>query len=155
MKDLQLELFSFKEELTLYGYLESDYKGRWTIYKLNAKVDTSLEKVDTSSIHGENKDVSDAELESSTGKVDTSDSKVDTSRRLKIWQLEQQKMVVCKDNYLKMDGVANQIGKSVDYLKKKIFPSMIKDWKLEKRYPYTHNHPEQGYKTSEDHAKEL
>lgn len=160
MKDLQLELFSFKEGLTLYGYLESDYKGRWTIYKLNTKVDTSLKKVDTSSIHGENKDVSDTERESSTGKVDTSDPKVDTSilissGRLKKVELEQQIIVACKDNYLKMDEVANRIGTSVDYLKNKIFPSMIKDGKLEKRYPYTHNQPEQGYKTSKDHAKEL
>lgn len=54
-----------------------------------------------------------------------------------------------------MDEVANQIGKSVDYLKNKVFPRMIKNEKLLKRFPFTHNHPEQGYKTSEEYAKKL
>jgi ATP-dependent DNA helicase RecG len=54
-----------------------------------------------------------------------------------------------------MEEVARQIGKSVDYLKNKVFPIMIKDRKLIKRFPFTHNHPEQGYKTSEDYAIEL
>ncbi len=54
-----------------------------------------------------------------------------------------------------MDEVAIILGKSVDYLKNKIFPKMIKDGKLEKRFPFTHNHPEQGYKTAEEYAKNI
>jgi hypothetical protein len=64
-------------------------------------------------------------------------------------------MKVCKHDYLKMEEVANQIGKSVDYLKNKVFPRMIKNEKLIKRFPFTHNHPDQGYKTSEEYAKQL
>ena len=75
--------------------------------------------------------------------------------RLSKPDLEQAIMRACKHDYVKMDEVAKIIGKSVDYLKNKIFPKMISEGKLEKRFPYTHNHPEQGYKTSEDYADEL
>ncbi|MPM92002.1 hypothetical protein SDC9_139136 [bioreactor metagenome] len=54
-----------------------------------------------------------------------------------------------------MEEVAIRIGKSVDYLKNKIFPNMVKMGKLEKRFPYTHNHPEQGYKTTDEYAEKL
>jgi hypothetical protein len=64
-------------------------------------------------------------------------------------------MKICKDEYIKMEDVAKELGKSIDYLKNKIFPRLMKDGKLEKRYPYTHNHPQQGYKTSEKYAKKL
>jgi len=64
-------------------------------------------------------------------------------------------MQLCKPNYIKMEVIATQLGKSVDYLKNKIFPKMIKDGKLEKHFPFTDNHPEQGYKTSEEYAKGL
>ncbi|MBL7967392.1 MAG: putative DNA binding domain-containing protein [Prolixibacteraceae bacterium] len=126
------------------GIMDATYTGA-TDNQIKAveKVTTSGRKVDTSNL-----------------KVDTSDPKVDTSdtkgtTRLNREELEQLIMQVCKNNYVKMEEVATLIGKSVDYLKNKIFPTMIKDGKLEKRYPYTHNHPEQGYKTSEDYAKEL
>lgn len=87
-------------------------------------------------------------------KVDTSKSKVATSRLSKD-ELEKQIMQVCKDNYIKMEEVAIRIGKSVDYLKNKIFPNMVRGGKLEKRFPYTHNHPEQGYKTTNEYAERL
>jgi hypothetical protein len=32
---------------------------------------------------------------------------------------------------------------------------MIKEGKLKKHFPHTHNHPVQGYKTSEDYAEKL
>ncbi len=54
-----------------------------------------------------------------------------------------------------MEDVAMQIGKSVDYLKNKIFPAMIKAGKLEKHFPFTHNHPEQGYKTVDKYVRKL
>ena len=118
-------------------HLESDNNGRWTIYKIKGKVDTIDGKVATSE-----------------RKVDTSKSKVVTSRLSKD-ELEKQIMQVCKDNYIKMEEVAIRIGKSVDYLKNKIFPNMVRGGKLEKRFPYTHNHPEQGYKTTNEYAERL
>lgn len=157
------------KKLCADGYLESDNNGRWTIYKLKQKVSTKTRKVDTSAkakaspesaeYHGEDiRKNRSSDKKVDTSKVDT--SKVDTSvktgsARVSRKELETQIMRVCKINYVKMDDVALQIGKSVDYLKNKIFPTMIKDGKLEKHFPYTHNHPEQGYKTSEVYAKEL
>jgi hypothetical protein len=158
------------------SYLESDNNGRWTIYKLNLKVDTSNTKVDTSNTKVDTSsntkidtafdrkvDTSfDRKVDTSDRKVDTSDTKVDTSAinekaviRLSKEELEQLIMRVCKNNYVKMEEIATIVCKSVDYLKNKIVPTMIKDGKLEKRYPYTHNHPEQGYKTGKDYLKEL
>jgi hypothetical protein len=32
---------------------------------------------------------------------------------------------------------------------------MLKDGKLEKKYPFTLNHPEQAYKTTEEYAEKL
>lgn len=153
-------------------FLVSDNNGRWTIYKLkekstiiDTKVDSSSEKVDSSpkKVDSSNQ-VAENQKDKANVKVDTFGVKVDTSieeleyqknARLSKEELEQLIMQVCENNYLKMEEVANQIGKSVDYLKNKIFPKMIKDGKLEKHFPYTHNHPEQGYKTSEGYAKKL
>ena len=70
-------------------------------------------------------------------------------------ELEKAIMRVCKSNYVKMELVTKTLGKSFDYMKNKIFPPMIKSGKLKKRFPFTHNHPEQGYKTTEEYAKEL
>jgi ATP-dependent DNA helicase RecG len=162
------------KKLCTTGYLESDNNGRWTIYKLKTKVDTLPAEVSSSLKLVENKDKTGMEVDTSGRKVDTPGRKVDTSERkvdtsakkvdtsdnigttrLNKEELELLIMQVCKTNYIKMEEVANRIGKSVDYLKNKIFPALIKDGKLEKKFPYTHNHPDQGYKTSEDYAKEL
>ena len=124
------------KKLCADGYLESDNNGRWTTYKLKQKVATSVEKVATSD-----------------KKVDSSEKLL--SPRVNREELEKQIMQVCKGRYVKMEEVAAEIGKSVDYLKNKIFPRMIKERKLEKHFPFTHNHPEQGYKTSEEYAKGL
>ena len=32
---------------------------------------------------------------------------------------------------------------------------MLKEGKLEKKYPFTLNHPEQAYKTTDEYAEEL
>lgn len=109
------------------GYLESDNYGRWTTYKIKQKVETSNRKVDTSKI----------------------------STRLSRPELEKLIMSVCLYDYKKMEYVAYSIGKSEDYLKNKIFPQMIKDGKLEKKFPYIHNHPEQAYKTTDKYAEKL
>ena len=130
------------------NYLESDNKGRWTTYKLSSKVSTFDNKVDTLGY------VSDDEA-GRVSKVDTSDSKVDTSipKRLKKEELEELIMSLCMDKHLKMDEVAIKTGRSIDYLKNKIFPAMIRDGKLVRKYPHTHNHPEQAYKTNSQIVK--
>jgi predicted HTH transcriptional regulator len=124
------------------GYLESDDNRRWTLYTLK-KVDTSDRKVDTSN----------RKVDTSSRKVDTSGRKVDT--RLSKDDLEGLIMQICKKQYVRMEEVANITGKSFDYLKNKIFPRMIKEGKLMKRFPYTDNHPQQGYKTTDDYAEQL
>lgn len=154
------DITNLLKKLCSENYLESDNNGRWTIYKIKQKVDTSLTKVDTSVLDADIQEANNTKVDTLNAKVDTSDNKVDTSdnkvaTRYTKGELELLIMKVCKHDYLKMEEVANQIGKSVDYLKNKVFPGMIKDEKLIKRFPYTHNHPEQGYKTSEEYAKQL
>ena len=112
------------------GYLESDNNGRWTTYEIKRKVDTSKRKVDTS-------------------------NEASARSRLSKEELEKQIMQVCKADYVKMEIVAEIIGRSVDYVKNKVFPKMIKEDKLKKLYPQTHNHPQQGYKTTEKYIKKL
>ncbi len=154
------DITNLLKKLCSENYLESDNNGRWTIYKIKQKVDTSLTEVDTSVLDADIQETNNTKVDTLNTKVDTSDNKVDTSdnkvdTRYTKDELELLIMKVCKHDYLKMDEVANQIGKSVDYLKNKVFPGMIKDEKLIKRFPFTHNHPEQGYKTSEEYAKQL
>jgi predicted HTH transcriptional regulator len=154
------DITNLLKKLCSENYLESDNNGRWTIYKIKQKVDTSLTEVDTSILDVDIQEANNTKVDTLNTKVDTLNTKVDTSdnkvaTRYTKDELELLIMKVCKHDYLKMDEVANQIGKSVDYLKNKVFPRMIKNEKLIKRFPYTHNHPEQGYKTSEEYAKKL
>lgn len=109
-------------------YLESNNNGRWTIYKLSQKVATS--------------------------KVDTS-KKVATyyGKPLKKDKLQQIIMEFCKNNYVTKEELATHLGKSLNYVRNKIIPEMIKEKKLEKKYPFTDNHPEQAYKTTKEYAK--
>lgn len=154
------DITNLLKKLCSENYLESDNNGRWTIYKIKQKVDTSLTEVDTSILDADIQVANNTKVDTLNTKVDTLNTKVDTSdnkvaTRYTKDELELLIMKVCKHDYLKMDEVANQIGKSVDYLKNKVFPRMIKNEKLIKRFPFTHNHPEQGYKTSEEYAKQL
>ena len=115
------------------GYLESDNKRRWANYHIKGK------KVATSN-----------------QKVDTSNQKVDTSnltKRISKGGLEFLIMDICNEKYVKMEVIAEQVGRSLDYLKNKIFPNMVKQGKLEKKYPLNPNHPEQAYKTTEIYTK--
>ena len=123
------------------GYLESDNKRRWANYHIKGeKVATSEQKVATSE-----------------QKVDTSKTKkVDTSnltKRISKGGLEFLIMDICNEKYVKMEVIAEQVGRSLDYLKNKIFPNMVKQGKLEKKYPLNPNHPEQAYKTTEIYTK--
>ena len=134
-------------------------------YTIDGKVATSERKVDTSnkkvSVWNEDFDSEVVDDVPISTKVATSDRKVDTSKskvatsRLSKDELEKQIMQVCKDNYIKMEEVAIRTGKSVDYLKNKIFPNMVRGGKLEKRFSYTHNHPGQGYKTANEYVERL
>ncbi|TXE07903.1 AAA family ATPase [Gelidibacter salicanalis] len=165
------DITNLLKKLCTDGYLESDKNGRWTIYKVKTKVDTSSQKVstlgrkvDTSvkvaiSIEDTNSSgFTNKKLATSDRKVDTSDRKVDTSKkmatRLSREDLEKEIITICSQDYLSMEEVANQLGKSIDYLKNKIFPDMIKNGKLKKRYPFTHNHPNQGYKANDEHLED-
>lgn len=141
------DITTLLKKLCANDYLESDNNGRWTTYKLKEKVATSLENTD-------NQTIAESKVDTSNTKVDTSDM-VATRTKLSKAQLEEEIMRICQSDYIKMEEVAKLLGKSNDYLKNKIFPDMIKAGKLEKRYPFTHNHPEQEYKTAEKYAKEL
>ena len=158
------------------GYLESDNKRRWANYHIKGekvatsnqkvatsktkkvatseqKVATSDQKVDTSD---QKVDTSDQKVDTSDQKVDTSDQKVDTSnltKRISKGGLEFLIMDICNEKYVKMEVIAEQVGRSLDYLKNKIFPNMVKQGKLEKKYPLNPNHPEQAYKTTEIYTK--
>ena len=154
------------------GYLESDNKRRWANYHIKGeKVATSDQKVATSKT--KKVDTSDPKVDTSktkkvdtskTKKVDTSDPKVDTSKSPKVdtsnltkriskGSLEFLIMDICNEKYVKMEVIAEQVGRSLDYLKNKIFPDMVKQGKLEKKYPLNPNHPEQAYKTTEIYTK--
>ena len=145
------------------GYLESDNKRRWANYHIKGKkVATSSQKVDTSS---QKVDTSSQKVDTSSQKVDTSKTKkVDTSKTKKVdtsnltkriskGGLEFLIMDICNEKYVKMEVIAEQVERSLDYLKNKIFPNMVKQGKLEKKYPLNPNHPEQAYKTTEIYTK--
>jgi predicted transcriptional regulator len=161
------DITTLLKKLCANDYLESDNNGRWTTYKLKEKVASSNPKVDTSNKvatsleNADNQTITQSKVDTSNAKVDTSGTKVDTSdmvatrTKLSKAQLEEKIMRICQSDYIKMEEVATILRKSVDYLKNKVFPDMIKAGKLEKRFPFTHNHPEQGYKTAEKYAKEL
>ena len=136
------------KKLCTEGFLESDNNGRWAIYRIKLKDATSNEKVATS----------DEKVATSDEKVATSGEKVATSelknglfrgKNLKKVELEETILQICKDNYVKKEELAEALGKSEDYIRNKILPRLLKEGKLKKRYPLTHNHPEQGYTTSE------
>jgi len=152
------DITTLLKKLCANDFLESDNNGRWTTYKLKEKVATLTSKVDTSkkvassSENTDNQTIAKSKVDTSNTKVDTSDM-VATRTKLSKAQLEEEIMRICQSDYIKMEEVAKLLGKSNDYLKNKIFPDMIKAGKLEKRYPFTHNQPEQGYKTAEKYER--
>jgi len=148
------------------NYLESDNNGRWTTYSIKQKVATSGGKVATSggkvATSGGKVDTSGRKVDTSGRKVDTSGRKVDTfcassyyGKKLKYEELEKEILHICKNQYVKKEILAQMLGKSENYIRNKILPELLKAGKLKKRFPYTHNHPEQGYITTEEYAKEL
>lgn len=148
----KVDITAVLQELCKKGYLVSDNKGRWTSYHLNtrtsdAKVDTSDAKVDTF----------DAKVDTSDAKVDTFDAKVDTSdadktgegsskKRLPRNELEQSIIDFCAETYRTLEEIAVSVNRETSYLKNKIISDMVKQNKLEKKFPHTPNHPGQAYK---------
>ncbi|NMA30688.1 MAG: hypothetical protein GX941_02625, partial [Candidatus Methanofastidiosa archaeon] len=76
-------------------------------------------------------------------------------QRMSVKKMENIIMRICKDNYVKKEELAELLNRSENYIRNKILPRMLKDGKLEKKYPFTLNHPEQAYKTTEEYAEKL
>ena len=154
------DITSLLRRLCTNDYLESDNNGRWTTYRIKQKVDSSRRKVDSSKQKVDSSrqkvDSSRQKVDSSKRKVDSSRQKVDSSKRLRLSKesLEEQIMQICKDNYVRMEDVANTVDRSVGYLKNKVFPEMVKSGKLEKHFSLAY-HPKQGYKTTKKYAGKL
>lgn len=123
----------------------------------------------------ENLATSTGKVDSLQPKVDSSDRKVDSlkgskvdssdnrnlatsdvfSKRMKREELETAIMRICKENYVSKEELATILGKSEYYLKNEILNKMLKDRKLEIRFPFTVNHPHQAYKTTDVYAEKL
>jgi predicted HTH transcriptional regulator len=128
------DITSLLQDLSKSGFLVSENRGRWTTYHLNSDyVEEPIPKVDTSKVD--------------TSKVDT--SKVDTSKvkskKLSTEELQGLIMKVCSEEFRTLEEVSLIIGKSVSYLKNKVFPKMIESGLLERLHP-TINHPHQAYR---------
>ena len=91
------------------GYLESDNKRRWANYHIKGeKVDTSKsQKVDTSSL----------------------------TKRVSKGSLELLIMDICNEKYVKMEVIAEQVGRLLDYLKKQDFSKYGKTRKIREKIP--------------------
>lgn len=85
-------------------------------------------------------------VDSSSRKVDTLLKKVDTSSR-KVDSLRR-KVDTCLQ-------VMKPLEKLVDSLKHIDFPVLMTANNFAMIFSFTHSHPEQGYKTAEEHAKGL
>jgi len=159
-----VDITNLLKKLCAENYLESDNNGRWTTYKIKTKGATFDKKGATFDKKGATSDKKGATSEyNSDNPVDTikkgATSEKELSRfhgkNLKREDLELIILKLCKDQYIKKEELAMQLGKSENYIRNKILPYLLKKGKLVKRFPYTHNHPGQGYKTSEAYAKKL
>jgi len=125
------------------------------------KVATSDRKVDTSEKKVATSCNSAGSQTDTTKKVATSEKKVATStfpffgKSLKQDELECIILEICKEQYVNKETIAQTLGKSERYIRNKFLPKLLKEGKLEKRYPHTDNHPQQGYKTTEKYAKKI
>ena len=75
-------------------------------------------------------------------KVDTSE--LDSKARFGREELE--KLILSKaQDYATIEEIATGVGRSVDYIKNKVMPRMVKEGKMV-RLPQKSNHPNQKYK---------
>ncbi|MGI6572965.1 MAG: RNA-binding domain-containing protein [Fermentimonas sp.] len=140
-------------------------EGKVATYR--TKVDTSKKCTDTQDNEGGRVDTSDRKVDTSSGKVAslrdrnlaTSDPNLATltelPKRMSATKMENIIMRICKDNYVKKEELAELLNRSENYIRNEIIPKMLKEGKLEKKYPFTHNHPEQAYKTTDEYAEKL
>ena len=129
LKKHSVDITALLKKLCAENILKSDNNGRWTTYKLVKKGATSQQKSATS----DNKIINQHQR-----------------KNLKRDELEKAILEICSNKYIKKEELVEVLGKSESYIRNKIIPGLIKAGKLEKRFPYTNNHPDQGYKTSEE-----
>ncbi len=147
------------QDLCKEGYLVSESKNRWTIYRLNnpnvdsssmdsSSVDSSnvdSSSVDSSSVDSSNVDSTSVDS-SSVDSFDTDESSYEDGsegKRYKYEELVEEIIQFCKLEYKSALEIANAVNKSEKYLKNRIFPRMIKEEMLIKLY--SDNHPNQKY----------
>jgi hypothetical protein len=107
------------QDLSKSRFLVSENRGRWTTYHLNSDyVEEPIPKVDTSKVK---------------------------SKKLSTEELQGLIMKVCSEEFRTLEEVSLIIGKSVSYLKNKVFPNMIESGLLERLHPNI-NHPHQAYR---------
>ena len=82
-------------------------------------------------------------------KVDTSGAKVDTSEldsKARFGREELEKLILSKaQDYATIEEIATGVGRSVDYIKNKVMPRMVKEGKMVRLHQKI-NHPNQKYK---------
>ena len=82
-------------------------------------------------------------------KVDTSGAKVDTSEldsKARFGRDELEKLILSKaQDYATIEEIATGVGRSVDYIKNKVMPRMVKEGKMVRLHQKI-NHPNQKYK---------
>lgn len=167
------EITTMLRKLCDDGYLESDNNGRWSIYKLREKV-ASSEKLATSLKPTEYQTDTHVKVATSNAKVATfvegadnhgykhervasSRKKVASSlsKNRKRAELEAFILSLCKGAYITKEEIADRVNRSENYIRNKILPKLLKEGKLQKKYPYTHNHPRQAYITNDDYGDEI
>jgi ATP-dependent DNA helicase RecG len=143
------------QDLCKLNFLISDNKTRWTTYHLNTEFkendDTSNDDTsndDTSNDDTSNDDTSNDDTSNDdTSNDDTSNDDTSNDDTFKVKQLsllELRIIEVCSREYISIDEIANQVGRSISHLKNRIIPSMIKNGSLVRLHPQI-NHPEQKY----------
>ena len=133
-------------------------EGKVATYR--TKVDISKECTDTQDDEGRRVDTSSGKVASLRDRnLATLDPNLATltelPKRMSATKMENIIMRICKDNYVKKEELAELLNRSENYIRNEIIPKMLKEGKLEKKYPFTHNHPEQAYKTTNEYAEKL
>ena len=117
-------------ELCSKGYLQATGRGRGTKYVIHSQQSQTLSLFDEEPKVGSNEP-----------KVGSNESKKRISKK----ELESLILEITKNEYLSLNEIAVQIGKSRDYLQNKIIPEMVKQNLLQRMYPGAKS-PVQKYK---------
>jgi predicted HTH transcriptional regulator len=143
--------------LVAKDYLETDNKGRWTMYRLKGlKVATSDGKDATSNRKVATSDGKDATSETKDATSNEKDATIIKPKaRFTRTELEAEILSYCRDYYRTKEELATYLNLSESYLRNKILPVMEKNGMIKKKFPFTQNHPEQAYKTTAEYAAKL